>query len=171
MGWLGPILGFYLFAFATYFQSYLVPGYHIPFYLVVYIVAWVPTLMVALGLFVLLVLLWYWPASKLLGRGQDFDQSIRTVGISLLPPAIVLWIVLLALTVLNGNDVAAPYRTIVVAVHSVAGLWAAALIVVGATAANKFTILRTTLFASWLVALIVLIGALVVVPSLVGDEP
>lgn len=156
LGWLWPILGFYLFAFATFFQSHLVPGYHIPFYVVVYIMAWFPTLLVAAVLFVLLVLFWYWPASRVLGDRWNVAQGVKIVGTALLPPAVAFWAVLLVLAVLNGNDVVAPYRAIVAAAHSAAGLWAAALIIVGATVANRLTSRKAVLFALWPVSLAVL---------------
>lgn len=156
VGWAWPIAGFYLFAFATYFQGHLVPGYHIPFYVVVYIMAWFPTFMVGAALFVLLILFWYWPASMALGKGQGLEQSTKIVGIALLPPAIFFWIVLVVLTVFNSNDLAVPYRAIVATAHSAAGLWALALVVVGATVVNKLTAAKAALFASWLVILLVL---------------
>jgi hypothetical protein len=160
LGWLWPILGFYLFGFATFFQGHLVPGYHIPFYAIVYIMAWFPTLIVVAGLFVLLILFWYWPASMVLGRRQSLELSVKIVGTALLPPAVAFWGVLLVLAVLNGNDVAAPYRAIVAAAHSIAALWAAALIVVGAAVSNRLTSRNATLFALWPVLLVVLLGAI-----------
>lgn len=160
LGWVPTIAGFYLFAFATYFQGHLVPGYHIPFYVVVYIMAWFPTLMVAAALFVLLILFWYWPASMVLGKGQGLEQSVKIVGVALLPPAIFLWIVLFVLAVFNSNDLAVPYRAIVATAHSAAGLWALVLIVVGATVVNRLTAAKAALFASWLVILLAL-GVLV----------
>lgn len=159
LGWPWPILGFYLFAFATFFQGHVVPGYHIPFYVIVYIMAWFPTLIVAAGLFVLLILFWYWPASRVLGNRQNFEQSVKIVGIALLPPAAAFWTVLLVLAGLNGNEVALPYRTIVAAAHSIAAVWAFALIVVGAMVSNRLTSRNATLFALWPVLLVVLLGA------------
>lgn len=161
LGWLWPLFGLYLFAFATYFQNHVVPGYRVPFFVVVYVMAWFPTLMVAAALFVLLILLWYWPASMLLGAAQGFEQSTKIVGISLLPPATLLCAVLLLLTVLNSNDVDAPYRMIVAAVHTLAGLWALALIVVGASVSNRLNATKTALFAAWPVVLAALCGIFV----------
>jgi hypothetical protein len=161
LGWASPLAGFYLFAFAMYFQNYLVPGYHIPFYLVVYVAAWFPTLMVAAGLVIVLVLFWYWPASMALSRESGFARGVKVVGISLLPPAVLFCAVLLVLAVLNSNDVAMSYRAVVIGVHSVAGLWALALITVGAMVANDLTPLKTVLFVLWLVLLFVLLGAVV----------
>lgn len=163
LGWPWPMVGFYLFAFASYFQSFLVPGYHLPFYLVIYVVAWAPALMVAAGLFVFLVLLWRWPAAKVLGEGEGIDRSTKAVGVALLPPAIFFCAVLLVLAVLNSNDFAVPYRTIIVVTRSIAILWALALVVAGAAVANKFTAGKTALFVLWLVLLVVLCGALVYV--------
>jgi hypothetical protein len=159
LGWAWPIAGFYLFAFALYFQNYIVPGYHVPFYVVIYIVAWFPALMVALGLFVLLVLFWYWPASMALAEGQDIGQSTKIVGIALLVPAILFSAALVVLAVLNGNDVSLPYRPVILTVHAATGLWALKLIVVGATVTNKLNARRTALFVLWLVLLAMLAAA------------
>jgi len=164
LGWAWPLAGFYLFAFALYFQNYIVPGYHVPFYLVVYVAAWFPTLLVALGLFVLLVLFWYWPASMVLAEGQDIGQSTKVVGTALLAPAIVFAAALLVLAVLNGNDVVLPYRPVILMVHAITGLWAFNLIVMGAMVSNGLSAGRTMLFVFWFVALAVLIaGGLVAV--------
>ena len=160
LGWAWPLAGFYLFAFAVYFQNYLVPGYHLPFYLVIYVVAWFPTLMVALGLFVLLVLFWYWPASMALAEGQDIGQSTKIVGIALLIPAMLFSAALLVLAILNSNDVALPYRPVVLTVHIATGLWALELIVVGATVSNRLNARRTMLFVLWLVSLAALAAAI-----------
>lgn len=158
LGWGWPLAGFYLFAFALYFQNYIVPGYHIPFYLVIYVAAWFPTLMVALGLFVLLVLFWYWPATMVLAEGQDIGQSTKVVGTALLAPAIVFVVALLVLAVLNGNDVMLPYRAVILTVHAITGLWAFNLIAMGAMVSNKLDAGRTMLFVFWFVALVVLIA-------------
>lgn len=168
LGWAWPLVGFYLFAFATYFQAYVVPGYHMPFWLVLYIVAWVPALMVASGLFVVLVLLWYWPATRVLGGVQSFERSTKTVGVALLPPATLLCAALLVLAILNSNDFAVPYRKVVRAVHSLAGVWALALIVLGAMVCNKFTARKTALFALWLALPIVLLAVIVYVIAIRG---
>lgn len=159
LGWAWPLAGFYLFAFALYFQNYIVPGYHVPFYVVIYIVAWFPALMVALGLFVLLVLFWYWPASMALAEGQDIGQSTKIVGVALLVPAVLFTAALVVLAVLNGNDVALPYRPVILTVHAATGLWALKLIVVGATVTNKLNARRTTLFVIWFVLLVTLAAA------------
>lgn len=164
-GWAWPFAGFYLFAFAIYFQAYVVPGYHMPFWLVLYVVAWVPALVVACALFVLLVLLWYWPATRVLGGTQRLEQSAKTVGIALLPPAAVLCIALLALAILNSNDVVMPYRKAVGAAHALAGLWAFVLIVLGAAVSNKFSARKTVLFALWMA---LLIGLIVVTVDVIG---
>lgn len=158
LGWAWPLAGFYLFAFALYFQNYIVPGYHVPFYLVVYVAAWFPALMVALGLFVLLVLFWYWPASMVFAEGQDIGQSTKVVGTALLAPAIVFGAALLILAILNGNDVVMPYRPVILTVHAITGLWAFNLIVMGATVSNKLNAGRTMLFVLWFVGLVVLLA-------------
>lgn len=161
LGWAGSLAGFYLFGFAMYFQNYLVPGYHVPFYFVIYVAAWFPTLMVAIGLFVALVLFWCWPASMVLANESGFERCTKIVGMSLLPPAVLFCAVLLILAVLNSNDVAVPYRAVVLGAHSVAGLWAFALVTVGAAASNKFTARKSALFVLWLIALIVLLVLIV----------
>lgn len=157
--WLWAAAGFYLFAFAIYFQNYLVPGYRPPLWFVVYVVAWAPTLLVAAGLFVLLVVLWYWPASRLLGGRQGIERGARIAGLSLLPPGVFFCAALMVLAIMNGNDVAVPYRSLVLGVHSIAGLWALGLIVVGATVSHNFTPRQTALFVLWLVLLAAVIGA------------
>jgi len=163
LGWAWPLLGFYLFALALYFQNYLVPGYHVPFYLVIFVFSWFPTLMIAGILFALLVLFWCWPASLVLAEGQDIGESTKVAGMALLVPAIPFGVGLLGLAILNSNDVALPYRAIVVALQAVAGLWALYLVVVGAKVTNGLNARRTALFLGWFVVLVVALVAIVAV--------
>ena len=162
LSWVWPLVGFYVFAFASYFQHFLVNGYHMPYWLGLYVVAWVPALTLALGLFVLLVLFWYWPATNILGAGQPFDRSTKIVGISLLVPGAVFLAALFVLATLESNGDALSYRAVVATLHAIVSVWALALIVVGAKVSNKLTARQTALLGLWLVLLLVLLVAAII---------
>lgn len=161
INWVWPLAGFYLFAFGSFFQHFVVHEYRMPYWLVVFVVAWAPTFTLVLGFFVLLVLLWYWPASTILGTPQGFARSTKAVGIALLVPGILFSGTLLTLATVKSNGFAAPYQLIVGAVHVTSGLWALALMVVAAMVSNGFTRKTAALFVLWLAALIALLGAFV----------
>lgn len=168
IGWVWPALGFYLFGFASYFQSFLVPGYHVPYWLVLYIVAWVPALMLAAAGFVVLVLLWYWPAARLLAGGQPLGRCTRIVGAALLPPAVALLAALLLLAVLDGNGIVPADRAVVRTVHAAAAGWALVLATLGAAVSHRLGARRTALFLLWF---LVLAAALLALASALAPAP
>lgn len=155
-----PLAGFYVFAFAGFFQQSVAREYRVPYWLVVFVVAWAPALMLMTGLFVLLVLLWYWPASNLLGRPQTLARSTQLVGVCLLPPGLISSVFLLLLATAKSNGAAAPYPLIVAGVQAVSALWGFALVILAAAVRNNFTTKTTVLFVLWLAAPAALVGAL-----------
>lgn len=160
INWVWPAAGFYFFSFASFFQQFVVHEYRIPYWLAIFVVAWAPSFTLVIGLFVSLVLLWYWPASKILGAPQPLARSAQVVGVSLLPPGLLFSASLLVLATAKSNGVAAPYRLIVGGLHAAAGLWALALVVQAAAVSNKFTPRKTALFVAWFAVLVAVVGML-----------
>ena len=160
INWAWPLIGFYFFGFANFFQQFVTHEVNMPYWLVVFVVAWAPAVVLAAGFFVLLVLLWYWPASRVLGTTQPLVRSTKIVGASLLPAGVVFTASLLIVASVKANGFAAPYKLIVGALHSAFGLWALGLIVLAATVANRFTTKKIALFVLWLAALVAIAGAL-----------
>jgi hypothetical protein len=161
VNWTWPLVGFYFFSFASFFQQFVIHELRMPYWLVVFIVAWAPAATLAICFFGLLVLLWYWPASRVLGTAQSLVRSTKIVGVSLLPAGLLFSVSLLVVASVKGNGVAAPYQLIVGALQSVFGIWALGLIVLAAVVSNKFPPRKTVLFVLWLAGLVVLFGVAV----------
>ena len=160
INWAWPLAGFYLFAFGSFFQRFIVEEYRVPYWAIVFVVGWAPSVMLAAVLFIFLVLLWYWPASNVLGTGQPLPKSTRVIGISLLPPGMLLTVSLIVLATAKSNAIAAPYQTIVAVLHGLNALWALALAVLAGKILMRLSMQRTALFALWLTVVVVAFGML-----------